>query len=396
MPVLESLDNAARPIQGQVSITAIKAMRLDDGFCLIRIDTDAGISGYGECGDTDGDLARAVVALHAAGGGRLPHLGLIGKDPLDIRVHHHNMFYAYPQRRPHLQVLSGIDIALWDLAGKLLGQPVCTLLGGRFRDEIELYSHCPQGDFTDPVAWRDRAAELRADPHGFSAFKVDIHSALGLNMQEYVPSLSPGDIRKVRRSYELAREHLGDDIDIIVHCHCELDTPSAIAVAQVVEPIRPLYYEDPLQPGFSENWLALRHTTRLPIMTGENIELAEQALPFLQSQAVDCLQPDIVNSGGITGTKLIADLAALYRTPITLHNVSGLLLNMASQQLAASIFDCPRIECTRRATRNAWATVNPLKISGGRMRISTAPGLGVDLDQDYLKAHRFTDEPWWG
>jgi len=130
-------------------------------------------------------------------------------------------------------------------------------------------------------------------------------------------------------------------------------------------------------------------------MTGENLELAEAALPFLQSQAVDCLQPDIVNSGGITGTKQIADLAALYRTPITLHNVSGLLLNMASQQLAASIFDCPRIECTRRATSLKWAAQNPLEIADGRMKISTAPGLGVTLDEDWLKGHRFAGEPYW-
>jgi L-alanine-DL-glutamate epimerase-like enolase superfamily enzyme len=277
-----------------------------------------------------------------------------------------------------------------------LGQPVSQLLGGSFRDDILLYSQCPQGDFTDPLAWGDRAAELKTDPHGFKAFKVDIHSALGLNMQEYVPSLGPSDIRKVRRSYELAREHLGDDIDIIVHCHCELDGPSAIAVAEAVEAIEPLYYEDPLQPGFSENWLALRRSTRLPIMTGENLELADAALPFLTSQAVDCLQPDIVNSGGITGTKLIADLAALYRTPITLHNVSGLLLNIASQQLAASIFDCPRIGCTRGATRLEWAAKNPLIIRDGRMTISKAPGLGVELDDDWLKGHRFQGEPWWG
>lgn len=378
-----------------VRITAIKAMQLDSGFCLIRVDTDAGVSGYGECSHLSGAIARSVIDTHAAGGGRLPHLALIGKDPLDVRVHHHNMFYAFPQRRPYMQVLSGIDMALWDLAGKLLNQPVAKLLGGSYRDDIELYSHCPQGDFTDAAAWPDRAAELKADPHGFKTFKVDIHSALGLNMQEYVPSLSPGDIRKVRRSYELAREHLGDDIDIIVHCHCELDTPSAIAVAEAVEPIKPIYYEDPIQPGFSENWLALRRTTRLPIMTGENIELAEQALPFLESQAVDCLQPDIVYSGGITGTKAIADLAALYRTPITLHNVSGLLLNMASQQLAASIFNCPRIECTRRATDLKWARTNPLEIRNGRMKISTAPGLGVELDEDYLKAHRAEGEPYW-
>ena len=83
------------------------------------------------------------------------------------------------------------------------------------------------------------------------------------------------------------------------------------SVAKVVEPISPLYYEDPLQPAFDDNWLTLRRTTRLPIMTGENLELAEQALPFVATQAVDCLQPDIVNSGGITGTRLIAEAAAL-------------------------------------------------------------------------------------
>jgi galactonate dehydratase len=381
--------------RGQATITAISAMRLDSGFCLVRIDTDAGISGFGECGNLAGELVRAVIRSHAAGEHRLPHLQLIGKDPLDIAVHHHNMFAAYPQRRPHMQVLSGIDMALWDLAGKLLGQPVHKLLGGAFREEIELYSHCPQGDFTDPGAWPDRAAELKADPQGFRTFKVDIHSALGINMQQVVPSLSPGDIRKVRRSYELAREHLGEDVDIIVHCHCELDTPSAIAVAEAVEAIRPIYFEDPLQPGFAENWLALRRSTRLPIMTGENIELADDALPFLQSQAVDCLQPDIVNSGGITGTKRIAELAALYRTPITLHNVSGLLLNAASQQLAAAIFNCPRIECTRRAGALEWASPNPLEIRDGRMRISRAPGLGVTLDPDFLDAHRWPGEPMW-
>ena len=128
-------------------------------------------------------------------------------------------------------------------------------------------------------------------------------------MQQVTASLGPQDIRRIRRAYALAREALGDDIDIIVHCHCELDTPSAIAVAEAVEAIEPLYYEDPLQPAFGENRLALRRSTRMPIMTGENLELAEQALPFLTHQAVDILQPDIVNGGGITGVKAMADKA---------------------------------------------------------------------------------------
>lgn len=381
--------------RGQATITDIKAMRLDSGFCLVRIDTDAGISGYGECGDLDGDLVRASILTHGKGGARLPHLQLVGKDPLDIGVHHHNMFYAYRQRPAHIMVCSGLDMALWDLAGKLLGQPVHKLLGGAMRTELELYSHCPHFDLTDAGAWADAAAKLKADPHGFKTFKVDIHDAIGIEMQEYVPSLSPGDIRKIRRSYELAREHLGEEIDIIVHCHNELDTPSAIAVAEAVEAIKPIYYEDPLQPGFSENWLALRKATTIPIMTGENIELPEGALPFLQHQAVDCLQPDIISSGGITGTKKIADLAALYRTPITLHNVSGLLMNAASQQLAASVFNCPRIECTRRADRLEWAVPNPLLVKNGKMQVSNAPGLGVELDPGFLEAHRYKGETGW-
>ena len=158
MTSLSHFEATAATDRGAVVITGIEAMRLEDGFCLIRVDTDAGISGYGECGDNDGDLVRAIIDVHAAGGGRLPHLKLIGKDPLAIGVHHHNMFYAFPQRRPHMQVLSGIDMALWDLAGKLLGKSVATLLGGPFRDDLLLYSHCPQGDFTDAGAWRERAA----------------------------------------------------------------------------------------------------------------------------------------------------------------------------------------------------------------------------------------------
>jgi galactonate dehydratase len=385
----EALAAAAR---GQVKITRLTAMATKR-LTLIRIDTDAGITGYGPCGG-NGPFARNVIA--GLEGGRLPHLGLLGKDPLSIQVHFHNMFYAYPQRGRQVRVLSGIDIALWDLAGKILGQPVSKLLGGNFRDEIPLYSHCPGGDFFSQEAWRDRAQQLKNDPRGFKAFKVDIHHPLGVRMQEFIPSIGPQEARKIRQAYTLAREALGPEIDIIVHCHAELDLPSAIKVAEAVEDIKPLYFEDPLAPGFSDSWLALRRTTRIPLMTGENIELPENALPFLQHQAVDCLQPDLINSGGITGTKMIADLAALYRIPVCLHNVSGLALNMASQQWSAAVFNCPMMECVRNADQAAEAASNAPVIRNGRMRVSTLPGLGLDLNQDYLKANRVEGEPWWG
>jgi L-alanine-DL-glutamate epimerase-like enolase superfamily enzyme len=392
--LFSTLDSFAAPARGMTKITAIKAMRLKDAQTLIRIDTDAGISGYGECG-SDGPTARSVIAAYN-GGGRLPHLGLIGKDPLAIQVHFHNMFYAYEQRGRAMRVLSGIDMALWDLAGKILNQPVSKLLGGNFRDEIELYSHAPGGNYLDKAEWRDRAQALKTDPLGFRAFKVDTHHVLGVPMQQYTPTLGPQDFRKMATAYAMAREALGDDIDIDVHCHCEFDVPSAIGIALAVESIKPLYFEDPLAPAWSEGWNALRRATTLPIMTGENMELAEWAIPFLENQAVNIFQPDIVNSGGITGAKMIADTAAHYRVPIALHNVSGLLLNLASQQVAAAVFNCPRIECAHRAVDFKWANPNPLVIRNGRMKVSTLPGLGVELDQDFLRGNRAPEEPWWG
>ena len=394
-----SLAARAGATRGATKITAIKAMQVGDpgghlrNETLIKIETDAGVVGYGES-TASGPLARAAIAT--LDGPRLPHLSPIGKDPLAIGVHYHNLFHAYPQRARYLRVFSGIDIALWDLAGKLLGQPVTTLLGGPFRSEIPLYSHCTGGDYFDKGAWRDRAQELVGNPKGFRAFKVDLHHPLGVPMQQAVSSIGPREARKVARAYALAREAFGDEIDIIVHGHCELDLPSAIRVAKAVEPIDPLFYEDPLAPAFSESWLALRRATRLPLFTGENLELPEQALPFLQHAAVDALQPDLINSGGITGTKRIADLAALYHIPICLHNVSGLTLAMASQQWSAAVFNCPLMEC-RRDDDQAWAAASNVPvIRDGRMQVSTRPGLGLDFDQERLKAGRVEGEPWWG
>lgn len=388
------LSALAQSARNMVKITAVKAMQLREGRTLIKIETDAGVSGYGECG-ANGPVARAIIAAHN-GGARLPHLSLIGKDPLAIQVHFHNMFYAYEQRQRQIRVFSGIDMALWDLAGQILKQPVSVLLGGPYRTEIDLYSHCPGGDYLDKKQWRDRVAELKADPGGFRAFKIDTHHVLGVAMQEYTPSLGPQELRRMETAYRLAREAFGDDIDILVHCHCEFDVPSSIGIAHAVEGIRPLYLEDPLAPAWSEGWNALRRATRVPIMTGENMELAEWAIPFLANQAVDIFQPDIINSGGISGTKMIADLAGSYRIPVALHNVSGLMLNVASQQLAAAIFNCPRIECSRTAANIKWANPNPLAIRNGRMHVSDRPGLGVELDQDFLRANLAPGESWWG
>ena len=396
------LSAAAR---GLVKITAVKAMAVGAGGAsvagggggrtIIKIETDAGIDGYGPAGGS-GPLARAVISEFMSEQGSAEGLGLIGKDPLAIEVHHHNMFYAWAQRYRQTRILSGIDIALWDIAGKILNAPVSKLLGGNFREEIELYSHCGHdGDFWDKNQWRDRAQELVSQPAGFRAFKVDLNDAIGVIARQYVPALGPRDIARVARCYDLARESFGSDIDIDVHGHNELDVASAIQVAEAVKHIKPMFFEDPIDPRYSQSWIALRRATTIPILTGEDVELVEGAAPFIENLAVDFLQPDLMQSGGITGVKKIADFAIAYRFPICLHNVSGLLLNLASQQFAAAVHNCDRIECARGSDKSDWATGNVPVIKSGRMKVSNLPGIGFLPNNDYLKAHRVEGEPWW-
>jgi galactonate dehydratase len=387
----------AAPMRRQFKITAVKALQLSVTLgTILRIDTDAGVSGYGPAHGT-GPYVREVIKEFMSNEGSAEGLSLIGKDPLAIAVHHHNMFYAWAQRFRPVRVLGGIDIALWDLAGKILNTPVSKLLGGNFRDEIVCYSHCGHtGNFWSKQEWGPRAEDLKNEPAGFKAFKVDLNDAIGVIARQYVPSLLPADIRRVALCYDLAREAFGQDYDIIVHGHNELDVASSVRVAEAVEHIKPLWFEDPLAVGFSESWLALRRSTRIPLLTGEDLELIEDARPFIEHQAVDFLQPDLLQSGGITGVKVIADLAASYRMPICLHNVSGLLLNLASQQFSAAIHNAPMMECARGSDQAPAAKSNVPVIKNGKMRVHSSPGIGADLDEDYLRAHLAPGEPWWG
>lgn len=154
----------------------------------------------------------------------------------------------------------------------------------------------------------------------------------------------PEDLRKVHTAYTNTREAVGDDIDIAVHCHNEMDTPSAIGVAKAVESMNPLFLEDPLNVTFHEGWAALKRSTRVPILTGEKLELVRGFKPFLDTQVADIVHPDLAFAGGLTGTKKIADYAALTRTPVALHNVGSLILTIANAHFGASIQNFYRSE----------------------------------------------------
>jgi L-alanine-DL-glutamate epimerase-like enolase superfamily enzyme len=382
----------AAPHQGKVKITAIKAMALKNiaGNCLIRVDIDAGLTGYGEAGAT-GPMARSRIET-------MKPL-LLGKDPLLIEVHFHQMTTLMHTYLAHIPTISGIDIALWDLAGKILGQPVCALLGGPFRDAIPMYSHGIGVNMLDPASCRDWAQRIKQMPEGFTAFKNNIDPVLGVPSARFANTLDSAQLRNVRRAYTNAREAVGEEIDIAVHCHNELDAPSAIAVARAVEPMNPLFLEDPLNVPFSEAWMALKRSTRVPILTGEKLEMVRGFRPFLDNQAADIVHPDLAFAGGITGTRKIADFAALTRNPVALHNVGSLVLTFANAHFGSSIHNFYRSESAlgrpNRYVENMAAS-NPPEVRKSQLKVPAGAGLGLDLNMDFLKQNLADGEEWWG
>jgi L-alanine-DL-glutamate epimerase-like enolase superfamily enzyme len=382
----------AAPHQGKVKITAIKAMALKNiaGNCLIRIDTDSGLTGYGEAGAT-GPMARARIET-------MKPL-LIGKDPLTIEVHFHQMTTLMHTYMAHIPTISGIDMALWDLAGKILDRRVCELLGGPFRDSIPMYSHGIGLDMLDPASCRDWAQRIKQMPEGFTAFKNGIDPVLGVPSARYANTVDSGQLRKVRRAYTNAREAVGENIDIAVHCHNELDTVSAIGVAKAVEPMNPLFIEDALNPPFSEAWMALRRSTRLTLLTGEKLEMVRGFRPFLDNQAVDIIHPDLAFAGGITGVRKIADFAALTRNPVALHNVGSIVLTFANAHFGSSIQNFYRSESAlgrpNRYVEN-MAAGNAPEVRKSQLKVPSGPGLGLDLNMEFLRKNLVEGEEWWG
>ncbi len=381
----------AAPNANRVKITRIQAMALKEiaGNCLVKIDTDAGITGYGEAG-LSGPMMRARLEQFRP--------RLVGQDPLAIEKHFLDLTSLMHPYMANIPAVSGVDMALWDIAGKITGLPVTTLLGGPFRDAIQMYSHGIGVNLLDPISCRDWAQRIKQMPEGFSAFKIGIDQPLGVPAGRYAFTLDSDQIRNVARGFMNAREAVGTDIDIAVHCHNELDARSAIAAARAVEPVNPLFLEDPLAVPFSEAWMSLRRSTRVPILTGEKLELVNGFRPFLDHQAVDIIHPDLAFTGGLTGAKKIADYAMLTRTPVALHNVGSLVLTFANAQFGSAIHNFFRSESALgRPTRHVeqMAASNPPEVKNSRLKVPSAPGLGFDPNLDYLKKVLAPGEPFW-
>lgn len=384
---------AAERTRARISDIRVMTLQGPRTYTLVKVLTDSGVYGIGEGYGSPGvGIKEGILELR-------PYF--LGKDPLQIETLYNGLGNRTDgSAHMLLRAVSAIEMALWDVAGKLLGQPVTTLLGGRYRDRVRVYCDEGPGNILDRSSCNEWAGRMKTDPAGWTAFKIGPPRSTPRSDPARDASnrvLTSRELREIRTAFEYCRDAIGWDCDIIVHCHWEYDLRAAIQLAEAVESVKPLWLEDPMPPDFSQAWVRLAAVSKVPIGTGENLARRQGFKDYILNQGCDIVQLDVRNNGGLLESKKVADLAELFELPLAAHNTGSTVNTMATVQWAASVRDFLAAE-TLIGRRN-WLDDLILHegpvVSQGHIAVPQKPGLGIELNPDVVKANLAEGEKYW-
>jgi L-alanine-DL-glutamate epimerase-like enolase superfamily enzyme len=397
-----ALHSLAAQHKGKVKITDVKVMivRGTWDWNLVRVETDSGVYGLGEAYWGYGVKDLILNQLKPQ---------IVGEDPFNVDKLYTKMLMRSAGQGAlagiTVTAASGVEIALWDLAGKLLQTPACNLLGGRFRDRVRFYRTLQVvKNPEDMQQWRDQIREARAEKFGWTAFKFQgdgIPPAADPQYKEpghdpYTRGLTNRDLRRIAKAMETVREELGPDIDFGVEAHWKYDVRDAINMAKAIEPVKPMWLEDPVPPGNPEAMARVTQAVDVPIATGENLYTRDGFRRLIELQGCDIVHIDIPKSGGLLESKRIHDFADNYYISTSAHNPASPVGTIASAHAAASMRDFRVHELAKYIDWWQDLVVHDGPIfENGYYRIREKPGYGIELNPDVAKAHLAPGEKWW-
>ncbi len=341
-------------------ITRLETFLVKPRWIFLKVHTDAGIVGLGEP-LLEGRAHTIATAIEEIA----PYL--TGKDPRRV-VHHWQAIYrhAFYKGGPILtSALSGIDQALWDIKGKALGVPVYELFGGPTRDRIRVYAHA-----------RTPGAIRQAISEGFTTFKTGVAMEKPARIVE-----SKAFVDHAVAAFAELRDTIGPENDIGIDFHGEISPQTAKVLIKGLEPYHPLFVEEPVAPENVDVLADIARSTHIPIATGERLFTKWGFREVLEKGAAGILQPDLCHAGGLTEVRLIAGMAEAYYAAIAPHNPMGPISLASGIQLAASI---PNFLCQEQVSLGEGYLKTPFTVENGYIPLPTAPGLGIELDEEAL------------
>jgi galactonate dehydratase len=355
-------------------------------YVFVQVETDEGLTGWGEITTYPGTIAnRTIVAA-------LTELDTFvrGADPTAIEALWHKVLRAFTYlgtRGATTAMLSGIDIALWDLKAQALGVPIYELLGGAVRETIPLYTHF---QYAPGVAQMVENATAEVE-RGSRAIKTDpFMAAGGLSNVRYVEGQLERSIENTGVAMiEGIRAAVGPDIEVLVDAHALYNVPTAIRLANRLAPCDITWFEEPCPPESYDALEQVRAQIPTRISVGERLYTRFEFLPVLNRHLTDYVMPDVTWTGGISELKKIATLAETFYVPVSPHDASGPVNLMAGAQVMMSVPNFYRLEARRVRLDFYNAFVEePLRVCDGALVVPRAPGLGVRLDLGYLEHHQ--------
>jgi galactonate dehydratase len=368
-----------------MKITEIRTAEVKGhGFsCFVRIGTDKGLVGTGEC-IHGGDGIQQIIA------GLAPLI--IGEDPLNVERLYEKLRRARvfdgAAAGNLVTALTGIEIALWDLAGRATGLPVYALLGGKFRDRIRIYADCHAGGDDSPQANADKAREVV--DMGFTAIKFDLDEMRHpRKFDAFNHTVNQAELDDMVDKTAAVREAVGPYVDVAMDLHGRYDAVSGMRIAQALEPFNLLWLEEPVPPENVDALRDIKRATRTPICVGENLYLRWGFKDLLEKQAVDIIMPDLPKCCGLAEGKKIANMAEVYYIPMAPHNVCGPLGTIASCHCCAAVPNFLVLEWhwLERPHWHELVAADPALIQDGYIALPEGPGLGVELDMDAAETY---------
>jgi galactonate dehydratase len=366
-----------------------------DTWYVLRLRTDEGINGLGE--------SMPHFAFHAMEKAYVDLAQSVferwfkGQDPVkrDLLVKTaYDTFCAGHPDMLGLSILSGIEMAMWDIVGKVAGLPVYDLLGGGARDRLRSYAYISYEDMTgggknysdivgDPVAVAERATQMMEQ--GFTAVKIDpLEYRIPAGTQSLKPyPLEPLDFLKSEATLDALKIVTGNTCDILLGTHGQMTTASAIRYARFLEKYNPLFLEEPIPPGNFIEMAKVKHATCIPIAAGERIMTVFEAGEAMDKDAVSILQPDIGTCGGISQAKKMAAVCEAHFVNLSPHLWGGPVLTSAALQISMHVpnFLIQESILTMKGFYSDITTVFH-RWENGYIYPSGAPGLGVELNDD--------------
>lgn len=341
-------------------------------YVVVRVVTDDGAEGSGQTApfapDITADVLHKMVAPFFLGQNPWDHERLVERCLIQT--------YKFPSTFIH-RALCGIDTALWDLLGKVTGQPVYRLLGGLERTEVPMYASSMRRD-TSPEAEVERLAAAVAR-HGFGCVKLKVGQKMGRDQDA-----SPG---RTERLVKLARETLGDDVQINADANGGYSPAKAIRVGRLLEQYGYHHFEEPCPFPQIENTARVAAELDIPVAGGEQDNSLEQFQRMIAMRAVDIVQPDIGYVGGMGRARRVAELAEVAGMACTPHSSGRSLLRVFTLHFAAAMPACHQwqewsIEGEERAAAELFEPA--LLVENGAVRVPDRPGWGITVSPDYL------------